>query len=433
MGKLERPTAVVMNMFYTGLGIARSLGEQDISVIGLTSQARVYGNFTRYAKTVFCPDSRREPEALRDWLVSMGRNLGHRSVIFPTRDDDLAFLDRFRRELQPYFILTIPESSVLHSCLDKWETYLWAKQADVRTPQCWLIQGMKDIARVAEEATFPCVLKPVASRDWRMGGNWEIVGGRKAIGISTPEELLAAYTDIACANERALLQEMVPGGDDCLLIAACYLDRNSQWVAGFNTQKLAQVPEGFGTGCIVQTADRPELFEPTLRILQKMRFTGIAEVEFKWDASRGEYQLIEINPRPWDQHRLGKACGADLMLAAYYDHAGLSIPAVPRQIQPQKWIAEDTFCTTALRLLWNRDPKFWTLFRLARGKRIYAVWAARDPLPSVAYLVTSFIPGLVRMAVQVLWSAMRRKLSGKATLQKGLRYEKHFEDDKSPG
>src|ERR1017187_6137252 len=102
-----RPTAVVMNMFYTGLGIARSLGEQGIPVIGLTSQHRIYGNFTRYAKTVFCPDSRREPEALFAWLMQMGKNLGHRSVIFPTRDDDVAFLDRFRRALDQYFILTI--------------------------------------------------------------------------------------------------------------------------------------------------------------------------------------------------------------------------------------------------------------------------------------------------------------------------------------
>ena len=60
-GGQGRPPAVVMNMFYTGLGIARSLGEHKIPVIGLTSQRGIYGNFTRYAKTVFCPDSRREP------------------------------------------------------------------------------------------------------------------------------------------------------------------------------------------------------------------------------------------------------------------------------------------------------------------------------------------------------------------------------------
>ena len=35
-----KPPAVVLNMFYTGLGIARSLGEQGIPVIGLSAEAR---------------------------------------------------------------------------------------------------------------------------------------------------------------------------------------------------------------------------------------------------------------------------------------------------------------------------------------------------------------------------------------------------------
>jgi D-aspartate ligase len=433
MGKLERPVAVVMNMFYTGLGIARSLGEQGIPVIGLSSQRRIYGNFTRYAKIEFCPDSRHEPEALLARLLQLGKHLGPGSVLFPTRDDDVAFLARFRGELELYFVLTIPETSVVEACLSKWETFLWAKRADVKTPECWLIEKKQDLARIIDAVTFPCVLKPVASRDWKQGDNWNLVGGRKAIGISSREELLAVYAEVARATEAVLLQTMVPGGDDCLLIAACYLDRNSKWVAGFNAQKLIQCPEGFGTGCIVQTANRPELFEPTRRILEKMSFTGIAEVEYKWDAAAGEYQLIEINPRPWDQHRLGKACGTDLMLLAYYEHAGLEMPRVQRQIRPQKWIAEDTFCMTALQLLWNRDPKLRTLFRLARGKKTYAVWSIRDPLPALAYLITSFIPATVRTGLRALGFAFKSKLSGKTMPPESLIYEEHLEDSKSRG
>src|SRR5437879_3800717 len=83
--------------------------------------------------------------------------------------------------------------------------------------------------------------------NWRKAGNWDLVGARKAIGISSREQLLSEYADIARADPRALLQQMVPGGDDSLLIAACYLDRESNMVAGFNIQKLVQSPEGFGT------------------------------------------------------------------------------------------------------------------------------------------------------------------------------------------
>lgn len=424
------PTAIVMNMFYTGLGIARSLGEQGIPVIGLSAQRGIYGNYTRYAKRVSAPDSRHEPDALLQFLIAFGKKLDHKAVIFPTRDDDLLFLNRFRMELSANFILASPEGPALHACLDKWETWLWAQKAQVAAPKCWLIEGEGDLSRI-DDLTFPCVLKPLAAHHWRQGKNWALVGNRKAIGISSREELISEYALIARADKRALLQEMVPGGDECLLIAACYLDRQSNYVAGFNTQKLVQSPEGFGTGCIVQAADRPELVEPTARLLKAMGFTGIAEVEYKWNADKREYQLIEVNPRPWDQHRLGNSCGVDLIYLAYCDYAGLPRPAVRRDTSAKKWIAEDTFITTALLLLRRRSPKFRDLFRLARGERIYAVWSAKDPLPFCAYMVVRFIPELINGMWRAAWSGLKRKLSRKEAVEKGAVYGGYLEKGKS--
>ena len=425
--------ALVMNMFYTGLGIARSLGEHGVPVVGLTSQRGVFGNYTRHAKTVLCPDSRHAPEALLQRLLELGRRMDQRSVIFPTRDDDVVFLDRFRKELEPYFIVTVPESSVLQACLNKWETFLWAERVGIPTPKCWLIEGEKDLARVLPDVTYPCVLKPVAAHHWRKARNWALVGGRKAIGVSSQPELLAEYRAIARADQRALLQEMVPGPDDSLLIAACYLDRESNFVAGFNTQKLLQTPEGFGTGCIVQTADRPELFERSARLLKAMNYTGIAEVEYKWDARKRDYQLIEINPRPWDQHPLGKACGVDLIYLAYCDHAGLPMPRTERQTCMRKWVAEDAFLLEAFRLLWNRDgASFFRLFRLARGNRIYSIWSWHDPLPSLGYMPFRFIPGLIGTGLRSMWSGFRRMTSSKPRQEdKNMVYEQHLENENS--
>src|SRR5215204_5020186 len=81
----EYPRAVVMNMFYTGLGIARSLGTRGVPVIGLSAKAGVYGNFTRYAKLLRCPDSREEPGRLLEYLIALGRKSDGKSILFPTR------------------------------------------------------------------------------------------------------------------------------------------------------------------------------------------------------------------------------------------------------------------------------------------------------------------------------------------------------------
>jgi len=408
MGERVQPLAVVMNMSYTGLGIARSLGERGVSVIGLSAQPRLWGNFTRYAKVLRCPDSRHEPEALLHFLLTLGPELVRGSVLFPTRDDDVLFLDRYRDKLAPYFVPVVPEHTAVERCLDKWKTYKCAVQAEVPAPKCWVASNVNELLEIAEEITWPCVLKPVAAYHWRKGANWDLVGCRKAIAVQSRAQLAIEYARIAPADERVLLQEMIAGPDDQLLIAACYLDRRSTWVGGFNAQKILQIPEGFGTGCIVRLVNRPELFEPTERLLKAVGFRGIAEVEYKWDAAVGQFKLIEINPRPWDQHRLGRACGVDLIYLAYCEHAGLPIPVFERKVVETTWVADDVLISSAVQSVWRRDGRLWPLLRSARGKRIYGIWSARDPLPFFAYLAMALLPALVATLARRIWGLIRR-------------------------
>lgn len=390
-----KPSAIVINIFYTGLGIARSLGRRGVPVIGLTSQRGIYGNYTRYADVRMAPDSRSAPEELLQHLLTLAKELRGRGIIFPTRDDDVAFLDRYREELEPWFSLVLAPRPAVRVCLDKWETYRLATRSGVATPRCWRISSQKDLGEAAREATFPCVLKPMLSHHWRQGANWELVGARKAIGIASESALFAEYATVARAGPDVLLQEMIPGADDCLVIAACYMDRRGNWASGFNTQKLRQAPEEFGTGCVVQAVDRPELFPPTRRLLTEIGYTGIAEVEYKWDARDRAFKLIEINPRPWDQHTLGPASGVDLMYLAYCDHAGLPMPLMVPRAAGHKWIAEDAFLTEAVRLAWRRNGAVRRLIRLGAGRRIYAISSWRDPVPMVAYAATRYLPGLI--------------------------------------
>lgn len=429
-----RPVAVVMNMFYTGLGIARSLGARGVPVIGLTSRRGIYGNFTRFATVHRCPDSREQPEALLPYLLKLGQELGQHAVIFPTRDDDIVFLDRHRDALKTSFHLVIPEPDVIHACLDKWQTFRRACEAGVASPRCWVIHNESELHKAAEEIASSCIMKPISSHVWRKHGNWSIVGGRKAIAVHSKEELLAEYAQISHADPCVLLQEMVPGGDDQLLIAACYMDRTSTLRAGFAARKLLQVPPGLGTGCIVETVQRPDVVNTAVRLLQHMHFTGIAEVEFKSDAQSGELKLIEINSRPWDQHSLGRASGTDLIYMAYCEHAELPMPSVQKPLASYKWVAEDVFFTTILRLVWRRN---WegvrSLFRLAQGKKIYGIWEREDKRPFLVYLF-QFLPGFMWMAIRFAGAAITNKVVGRRFRGKGgTAYEPHLRDAKSSG
>jgi len=420
------PRAIILNMFYTGLGIARSLGEHGIPVIGLTSHKGIYGNFTRYARVLHCPDSREQPDELLAFLLRLADETGG-GVIFPTRDDDVLFLERFRQQLEGRFKLALPQSSALQASLDKWETYQWARKTSIPTPACWVVSSKEELERIAPEIPLPCVLKPISAHVWRKGTNWRIVGSRKAIPVASKEELFAEYDTISQAEGRILIQEMVSGTEDCLRIAACYMDRDSNFVAGFTAQKLLQVPVGFGTGCIVQAQDFPELKPIAVALLRAIRFTGIAEVEFKWDSHSGEYKLIEINPRPWDQHRLGNACGVDLIHIAYCSYAGLPLPPVTDQRSGAKWVDEDTLFLRLLKSCWRRDGQLRSLLRLASGKRIYGIWSAADPLPLFAFIVLRFGPDLFTSVARYLGSVAGRLISRRPAGKRGLLYDNYLQ------
>jgi predicted ATP-grasp superfamily ATP-dependent carboligase len=373
-----------------------------------------------------CPDSRDQPEALLAFLLQLREDVPEHSVIFPTRDDDVLFLNRFRPELEGYFTLLLPEGDALDAALNKWKTHHYAEQAGISSPRSWLIESKDELLAVLYEITFPCVMKPVFAQHWRTGRNWKIVGQRKAVGVQTAEELSAEYDNIAQAERRALIQEMIPGGDECLWIAACYMDRSSNLVAGFTAQKLIQVPEGFGTGCAVQTVHRPDLLALASKLLQAIHFSGIAEVEFKTDPS-GDYKLIEINPRPWDQHRLGNACGVDLIHTAFCDLAGLSLPRLCEPTVGHKWIAEDVFSLLLLRSLWRRDGKFMHWLQLAAGPRVYAVSSMKDPLPLLGFLITRFIPETTASVASLIWSRARARLFETAPKQRELHYDSQLQ------
>jgi hypothetical protein len=103
------PPAVILNVYATGLGIARNLAPHGVPVYGLSVQANAPGNFSNRCRALSSPDSQLEPEALLAFLLEMAVRLGARAMLLPTRDQDIRFLDRYRSVLGP--LLRHPQPS----------------------------------------------------------------------------------------------------------------------------------------------------------------------------------------------------------------------------------------------------------------------------------------------------------------------------------
>lgn len=399
-GKL--PPVLIMNMFYSGLAIARDLAGTGVKVIGLSADRNAYGNFTRFCEVRQTPDSQSEPEQLAKYLQSVADEL-EGAVIFPTRDADVVFLDRYRDELKSYRI-SIPPRDSLPRVLDKASLVEAAKTAGVPAPKTMVVRNTGDVERVGPEVGFPCVVKPVSSYQWRGAGKWEAVGCRKAFRAESVEELREEYSRVSQVNPEVLVQEWIPGSTRDIAIMGGYFGAGSEALGYFCARKLVQEPDDFGTGCVVQNVDLREIVEPSIRLCKSLGYRGMAEIEYKRDERTGEYKLIEINTRHWDWHQLGHMSGLNLTRVAYTDLTGHKLDAHTVEHPGGKWVAEDTLLLYSASGLYNHRVTLKSLFQQLSGPKMYGIFQWADPMPFLRYSVSYMFPTVGRMALRKIRS-----------------------------
>lgn len=79
-----------------------------------------------------------------------------------------------------------------------------------------------------------------------------------------------------------------------------YTDEDHCVKAVFTGRKVRRFPADIGDNIVGESCTVPETnIGNSIRIVEELQYSGIAEFEYKKDAVTGEYKLIEINPRSW--------------------------------------------------------------------------------------------------------------------------------------
>ena len=376
------PPAVVLNMYATGLGIARNLAPHGVPVYGLSVQADAPGNFSKRCHALRCPDSQDEPEALRAFLTDLATRLGGRAILFPTRDADIRFLDRHRAALEPYYEIPQPSGDRLDVIMNKHRLAEETRAAGVPTPLTVRLRSRDDARDAASRFAYPVVAKAVYAQDWRKPGIAEAVNRRKALKIASADELTRFFERVEPHHPDLLVQEWIEGPDDQCVVLGAYRGRGGRVLGWFTARKMLQYPPEFGLGCIVRLEPHPEVERLGKRLLEALAFEGIAEVEFKRHAPSGEYRLIEVNPRHWDQHALGMTCGVNLTWIVYRDRVlGDALEPVAPDGSGGAWVSGSGLLGSLKEDLRHGRVRPWKIGDLVRASTRYAVWDPGDPGP----------------------------------------------------
>lgn len=319
----DMPAAIVCNAHITGLAVARSLARRGVPVIGLDREP--YGvalaSNALVAAGVCSDPISREEDFIAD-VQAIGAQLVRPAVLFGCMDEWVLALSAHRAELDQAFVFPFAEDATVRRILDKSELYREAETAGIPYPRT-LDTRLVDDDTVLTELGAPCVLKPAAKRPF-----YDAFGANLFIP-KTPEEYRQRRAEGAPFG--MLAQEIIPAtGNDYVTVGAA-LAPGGNVLGTFVGQRLEIYPAGFGTTCLAQALDEPELERHAIAILRRLDYHGIAEVEFLRDPRDGVFKVLDINTRPWKWVGLPIASGVDLPWLVYAQATGLPIEPATRR------------------------------------------------------------------------------------------------------
>jgi len=372
----ETPGALIIGGNLNGLTIARSLGRHRVPVWVATPPDVKLASYSRYTQRTL-PWPTGDYESQVSYLLELAeRHELDQWVLFPTSDESAALLSRFHDALSRRFRVSTPPWNVLRWAYDKRLTYQLAAEQQVDHPQTMYPSSEADLSALA--LNFPVILKPathaVVSR-FTADKAWP--GANRA-------ELLARYREARemIPADLILVQEMISGGGESQFSYAA-LCCDGEPIASLTARRTRQYPVDFGySSSFVETMAVPEIVGGSRRLLAAIRYSGLVEVEYKFDARDGRYKLLDINPRLWTWAAIGARAGIDFPYLLWRMVAG-------KQVQPQTaragvgWVRMSTDVPAAIHEIARGRLSLRSYWRSLRRPAAFALMAADDPLPGL--------------------------------------------------
>ena len=324
-----RPAVVLGVSNGTGLTIIRDLGRLGVPVLAVDCRPDALGFASRFANAVRCADPYYDEDGFVDDMLALSTRLPRGTVVLPAQDDFVASVSRRATQLDGPFTLPVCRGDAMQHLADKERQVRAAERAGLATPATVVLRSADDLGSAAAAMIYPAVLKPAVPLAFKRAL------GLKLLVLDAPEDLAAAYERVRGCGPL-MLQEVVPGSDDDVLIAATYHDAASRPLAVFTGRKLRQHPRGFGNTRLAESRWSDEVALATLRLLGEIHYRGVSDVEFKRDARDGRLMFMEVNARHGLWAGLATAAGVNLSEIAYRDAAGEAIVR-PRQVDGVVW------------------------------------------------------------------------------------------------
>jgi len=372
----ETTGALVIGGNLNGLSIARSLGRRGVPVWVVTPPNIKLASYSRYTRRTL-PWPNGDGEGQATYLLDVAERYQlNRWVLLPTSDESAALLSKFHALLSRRFRVSTPVWDVLRWAYDKRLTYKLAAEQQVDCPHTIYPASEADLEGAS--GALPGILKPATHATTNR------FTADKAWPVDSREELLVRYRQARelIPPDLILVQERIPGGGESQFSYAA-LCCDGQPIASLTARRTRQYPIDFGhSSSFVETLDVPEIVAPSRRLLAAIRYTGLVEVEYKFDARNGRYKLLDINPRLWTWATLGARAGIDFPYLLWQMLLGLPVQEKAGRTDV-RWVRMITDVPAAIHEMARGRLSPGAYVRSLRSPLEFSVTALDDPLPGL--------------------------------------------------
>jgi len=372
-----RTASFVLDMSANGLGVVRTLGRKGIPIVGVDSKKDAPGLKSRYCRPLVTPHPAEHPQAALRLLLMEGAKRSEKSVLYPTSDEWVLFVSRFRRELEREFLYAIPSEDVVESIIDKRKQYKLAQQIGTPYPKTCYPENVTDVERIKDELVYPVFVKPYYSHIWAEKF------GNKGFKVSSPSDLVAKYEAIFDAGLEAMVQAIILGPDSNVVEVYAYLSDKYEPLAWLVSRKLRQHPNNFGVSTNSESIHDQEALEIAMNFFRLIEYRGIGHIELKKDERDGKYKMIELNARSGPCNVETVLAGVDFPLIQFMDLTGRTVGEQKDYKDGVKWLNALPHCLSLYESTHDLKLSMMKSLEAVRKADCHAYFASDDMWPFI--------------------------------------------------
>ena len=368
------PVVIMYAYHYGQLGAIRSLGRLGVTVRGIDPDPTAPGLFSRYCKGKFLwdVDGAKPQETLR-YMLDLGKKINKRSLLIHTTDNSSTFLADYSDELSEWYLFPRINPEVVRGLASKKGLYFLAKKFGIPTPETCFPQSIDGLSEYLKDAVFPIMVKEIFRAPH---------APKRMFIAKNKAELFDFYRKYEDAqNPNFMLQEYIPGGDDCIWFFNGYFDSNSECLFSMVGRKIRQSPIHTGVASLGICLKNNTVDKLTKRFMKSIGYKGILDIGYRYDARDEQYKVLDVNPRIGASFRLLVGDnGMDSPRAEYLDLTGQKVPS-SRMVEGRKWFIEDRDLVSSFRYIREKSLTLQQWLKSFQGVRESAWFAVDDPAP----------------------------------------------------